>query len=222
MAYNSSNDAQCGKADKDSTLSLAISGSQHQGLSTRLNLDHEQLGMGKVEPRAQIPEPKSKANPQAQTTSSNAVKIILAVDGSAPALAATQAVIDHRVLFNQPMDIHLVYVGAPIPKLYGVKMVVDNAALKRFTKGDADWALLESINLLGKSDLAYKRHNLIGEVAEVINAFASTHLADFIYIGAHGRGSLLSNIRRAMLGSTAVKLLHTAAVPVVVIHTSEI
>ncbi len=146
------------------------------------------------------------------------VKIVLAVDGSVPSIAATHAVIKHRALFNSPVAIHLVYVGAPVPKLFGVHMVVDEAALGRFVKEDADVALAASENMLSKLDIDYKRHDFIGEVAVVINEFATTQVADFIYIGAHGRGTLLTNIRAAILGSTAVKLLHSATVPIVVIH----
>jgi nucleotide-binding universal stress UspA family protein len=150
------------------------------------------------------------------------VKIILAVDGSEPSFAATQAVIKHRAMFNSPVDIHLVHVAAPIPKLYGVHVVVDHATIDSIVREDAEQAMMASVILFEKWGVAYKKNNFVGEVARVINEFADAEEADFIYIGAHGRGNLLNTIRGVILGSTATKLLHAANVPVVVVHASKL
>jgi nucleotide-binding universal stress UspA family protein len=148
------------------------------------------------------------------------VKIILAVDGSEPSLAATQAVIKHRAMFNSAVDIHLVYVAAPIPKMYGVHFVVNRTTIDTFVREDAEKAMITSVILLDKWGVDYKSHGFVGEVAHVINEFADAEAADFIYIGAHGGGYLRNTIRGAILGSTAMKLLHTAKIPIVVIHAS--
>jgi len=153
------------------------------------------------------------------------VKIILAVDGSEPSLSAAHAVIKHRAMFSAPVEIYIVHVAAPIPKLYGLHVVVDSATLERIIKEDAKQATLGSEMLFEKWAVACKVHNFVGEVAHMINDFAESQDADFIYVGTHGRGSMLSTIssalRGALLGSTTLKLLHTAKIPVVVIHSSE-
>ena len=150
------------------------------------------------------------------------VKIILAVDGSVLALAATHSVIKHRALFAAPMDIHLLYVGAPASKVRGVSVLINFAPLDRPNEADADEALVASANLLGQYGINYRRHNLVGDIAAVINEFANAQVADFIYIGAQGRGCLLNRVPNTILGSTAAQLLHAATVPVVIIHTPEV
>ncbi len=153
------------------------------------------------------------------------VKIVLAVDGSEPSLSATRAVLKHRAMFSAPVEIYIVHVAAPIPQLYGMHVVVDSATLERIVKEDAQQATIASEMLFDKWGVTYKVHNFVGEVAHMINDFAETQQADFIYVGTHGRGSVLSTIssalRSALLGSTTLKLLHTAKIPVVVIHSSE-
>ena len=149
------------------------------------------------------------------------IKIVLAVDGSEPSLAATRALIKHRPLFVEPVEIHLVHVTAPIPHLYGAHVVVDNETIDRIIKEDADQAMLNSKILLDKSSIPYQCQQLLGETAHAINNFAENNAADFIYVGIHGVGAVLSVIRTAVMGSTTMKLLHTAKTPVVVVHRTQ-
>lgn len=145
------------------------------------------------------------------------VKIILAVDGSEPSLAATRALIKHRAMFIDPVEIHLLHVSAPIPRLYGMHVVMDNSTIERIIREDADLAMMSSTILLDKWGIAYKREHFVGEAAFVINDYATTHEADFIYVGTRG----LSAFRGAVLGSTTMKLLQSAKTPIVVIHANE-
>ncbi len=144
------------------------------------------------------------------------IKIILAVDGSEPSLAATRAVIKHRPLFIEPVEIHLIHVSAPIPSLYGMHVVVDSPTIERIIKEDAEQAMVSSKILFDKWGIPYKSQHFVGEVAYTINEFAASHEADFIYVGARGLGVF----RGTVLGSTTMKLLQTATTPVVVIHAT--
>ena len=145
------------------------------------------------------------------------IKIILAVDGSEPSLAATRALIKHRAMFIGPVEIYLLHVSAPIPRLYGMHVVVDSETIERIIRDDAEQAMMSSKILLDKSNIAYLSEHFIGEVAYAINEYATTHGADFIYVGARGLGAF----RGAVLGSTTMKLLQSAKAPVVVIHANE-
>lgn len=120
------------------------------------------------------------------------------------------------------MDIHLLYVGAPASKVRGVSVVINLAPLARLDEADADGALVASANLLGQYGIKYRCHTLVGDIAAVINEFANAQVADFIYTGAKGHGSLLNGLPNTILGSTAAKLLYAATVPVVIIHTPEV
>ncbi len=149
------------------------------------------------------------------------IKIVLAVDGSESSLAATRALIKHRPLFVEPVEIHLVHVTAPIPHIYGTHVVVDNETIDRIIKEDADQAMLNSKILLDKSGIPYQCQQLLGETTHAINNFAEHNAADFIYVGIHGVGAVLSVIRTAVMGSITMKLLHTAKTPVVVVHRTQ-
>lgn len=144
------------------------------------------------------------------------IKIILATDGSEPSLAATRAVIKHRPMFVEPVEIHLIHVSAPIPRPYGMHLVVDSTTIERIIKEDAEQAMLSSKILFEKWGIAYTSQHFVGEVAYTINKLAATHEADFIYVGARG----LSVFHGAVVGSTTMKLLQTATTPVVVVHTA--
>ena len=144
-------------------------------------------------------------------------KIILAVDGSEPSLAATRALIKHHAMFIGPVRIHIIHVSAPIPRLYGMHIVVDGITIEKIIREDAELAMSSSRILLDKAGLAYKCAHFVGEVAHTINDNAAVHEADFIYVGARGQGA----IRGAMLGSTTMKLLQTTKTPLVVIHATE-
>ena len=145
------------------------------------------------------------------------IKIILAVDGSEPSLLATRVLIKHRAMFIEPVEIHLLHVSAPIPHLYGMHVVVDNATIERIVNEDAEQAMINSKILFDKWGIAYKSQNLVGESAYTINKFAETQEAEFIYVGARGLGAFGG----VVLGSTTMKLLHIAKIPVVVIHATE-
>jgi nucleotide-binding universal stress UspA family protein len=142
------------------------------------------------------------------------IKIILAVDGSEPSLAATRAVIKHRPMFIEPFEIHLIHISPAIPQLYGMHVVVDSVTIERVIREDAEQAMLSSKILFDKWGIPYKSQHFVGDVAHTINEFAASNDADFIYLGARGLGVF----RGAVLGSTTMKILQTAATPVVVIH----
>ena len=145
------------------------------------------------------------------------INIILAVDGSEPSVAATRALIKHRAMFIEPVAIHLLHVSAPIPRLYGMHVVVDSETIERIIREDAEQAMMSSKILLNKWGISYQSGHFVGEVAYTINDYAITHEADFIYVGARGLGAF----RGAVLGSTTMKLLQSAKSPVVVIHANE-
>ncbi len=144
-------------------------------------------------------------------------RIVIAVDGSEPSLAAVQALIKHRPLFKDPFDIHLIHICLPIPRLYGAHYVVDAATIERIVREDAEQALISSKILLDKWGVAYTSAHYVGEIAPMVASVAEEKKADFIYVGARGLGAF----RGAILGSTTMKLLQVAKTPVVVIHAEE-
>jgi len=104
------------------------------------------------------------------------IKIILDVDGSEPSLAATRAVIKHRPMFVEPVEIHLIHVAAPIPRPYGTHLVVDSATIARIIKDDAEQAMMSSKILFDKWGIAYQSQHIVASRADAPCAYpGSSH-----------------------------------------------
>lgn len=144
-------------------------------------------------------------------------KIVIAVDGSEPSLAATRALIKHRPLYKDPVEIHLLHICPPIPRLYGTHYVVDAATIERILREDAEAAMVSSKILFDKWGVTYTSEHFVGEAPAMIASIAEEKGADFIYVGARGLGAL----KGAILGSTTLKLLQVAKTPVVVVHATD-
>ncbi len=60
----------------------------------------------------------------------------------------------------------------------------------------------------------YQSNLRVGQIAETIQAYAAEHQCDHIVMGSRGLGAAGS----LMLGSVALKLLHTVHVPIVMVN----
>ena len=47
-------------------------------------------------------------------------------------------------MFIEPVEIYLLYVSAPIPHSYGMRMVLKNAPIERIVNEDVDQAMINS------------------------------------------------------------------------------
>jgi len=66
---------------------------------------------------------------------------------------------------------------------------------------------------LDAAGVRYTAHVLVGPVAEAIVKHAKDKRCDLIYIGSRG----MSEIGKALVGSTATKVLHISDVPVLLV-----
>ena len=66
--------------------------------------------------------------------------------------------------------------------------------------------------MLDGAGIAYQARVLVGPVAETIVAHAKERRCDMIFVGTRGMGAA----GNMLLGSTATKVLHLSAVPVLV------
>jgi len=137
------------------------------------------------------------------------MKILVAVDGSKPSLKAVQLLIDHSDWYHTKPDVELVTVHLPVPPVGRVP----KSQLERYYLEEGQAKLEAAKKKLDAAGIAYRPHVLVGPVAESVVKHAKSTRCDLIYIGTRG----MSEIGKALLGSTATKVLHISDTPVLLV-----
>ena len=137
------------------------------------------------------------------------MKILVAVDGSKPSLKAVQFLIDHVSLLRERPQIELVTVHLPVP----VVTHVTKGQLQKYYSEECEERLARAKKLLDAAGFAYQARSLVGQVAQTIVKHAKDKRCDLIYIGTRGHSALGG----ALVGSTAIKVLHISDLPVLLV-----
>jgi len=141
------------------------------------------------------------------------MKILVAVDGSKPSLKAVQLLVEHCDWYRSPPEVELVTVHLPVPKLPRMGVAVGKEQIERYYREEGEAMLAPARKLLDAAGVRYQAHVLVGPVAEAIVKHAADKRCDLIYIGTRGRSAL----GKALIGSTATKVLHISNVPVLLV-----
>jgi nucleotide-binding universal stress UspA family protein len=142
------------------------------------------------------------------------MKILLAVDGSKHSLDAVDCLIEHADWYREKPAVELVTVHLPVPKLPRMGLVVGKSQLERYYREEGEAMQAGAKKKLDAAGVRYNASILVGPVAETIVAHAKKSRCDLIFIGTHGR-TAAGNM---LLGSIATKLLHIAAIPVLLVR----
>ena len=137
------------------------------------------------------------------------MKILIAVDGSKPSLKAVQALVDHAERYRRKPEVELLTVHLPVPAVGRVP----KSQLERYYLEEGQAKLEAAKKKLDAAGIAYKPHVLVGPVAEAIVKHARDKRCDMIVIGTRGMGP----VGAALIGSTAMKVLHIAETPVLLV-----
>ncbi len=137
------------------------------------------------------------------------MKILVAVDGSKPSLKVVQLLIDHSDWYRDAPQVELVTVHLPVPKVARF----NKSQLDRYYAEEGEAMLAPAKKKLDAAGIRYAPHVLVGPVAEAIVKHAKDKRCDLIYIGTRG----MSAIGKALVGSTATKVLHIADTPVLLV-----
>ena len=141
------------------------------------------------------------------------MKILVAVDGSKHSLDAVQLLIDHADWYRDKPEVQLLTVHLPVPKLPGMGAAVGKSQIERYYQEEGEAKLAAAKRKLDGAGIRYESAVLVGPVAETIVKHAKDRRCDLIYIGTRG----MSEIGKALLGSTATKVLHISDVPVLLV-----
>jgi nucleotide-binding universal stress UspA family protein len=137
------------------------------------------------------------------------MRILIAVDGSKPSLKAVQLLLDHCDWYRENPQVELVTVHLPVPHVARLP----KAQLERYYAEEGQQMLAAAKKKLDAAGIAYKAHVLVGPVAEAIVRHAKDKRCDLIYIGTRG----MSELGKALVGSTATKVLHISDTPVLLV-----
>jgi nucleotide-binding universal stress UspA family protein len=142
------------------------------------------------------------------------VAIFLAVDGSEPALAAARKAVEVARRFRETPRIELATVHLPVPKVGGVTNLVSQEMLDRYYREEGEAALGGARAILDESGVDYTAHVFVGKPAHTIVEEAQRLACEVIFMGTRG----LSTVASVLVGSCAMKVLHLARVPVVLVR----
>ncbi len=141
------------------------------------------------------------------------MKILLAVDGSKASLDAVKFVTEHADWYREKPTIELVTVHLPVPKLPRMGVAVSKAQIDKYYQEEGEQTLADAKKRLERAGMPFETRVLVGPVAETLVAHASKCGCDLLCIGSKGR----SELGKALMGSTATKVLHISDVPVLLV-----
>lgn len=141
-------------------------------------------------------------------------KVLVAVDGSAPAERAIRWLIDAVTAGNLPADgrqVHVINVQPVLPER--LEQTMSRAILEEYYSAQALAELAVALRLLGEARIDYQQHLLRGAPARLILDCASAQACELIVMGRHGAGV----VRELLLGSVASAVLRAAGQPVLLV-----
>jgi nucleotide-binding universal stress UspA family protein len=148
-----------------------------------------------------------------ETLPEGEVNILVAVDGSESALHAVDAMSPRLWWFKRSPRIHLLTVESRTPLDVAIAGMVSADAIRAHQQTNAEAALHEARTRLRAAGHNVVEHVAIGDPAREIDRVAKSRHCDLIVMGTRGRGAVAGLV----LGSTATKVLHLAAVPVLLV-----
>jgi nucleotide-binding universal stress UspA family protein len=136
------------------------------------------------------------------------MKILLAVDGSKHSLGAAACLVRQADLYREKPQVELVTVHRPVPSLHGMGAAVSKSQIDKYYQEEGEQALAGAKKELERAGLGYEARILVGDPAEQIVSHAKKAGCALIYIGTP----------KALIGSTATKVMNLSDVPVVLVR----
>lgn len=140
------------------------------------------------------------------------MNILLPVDGSENSLRAVSQVIAFKELYRDPISVNLLNVQMQVVS-GAVKMFISQQQLNDYYREEGMKALAASRSLLDQAGIDYQHHIGVGEIAATIVSYAREKRCLQIVMGSRGGGGFAG----ALLGSTAIRVVQLADVPVLLV-----
>jgi nucleotide-binding universal stress UspA family protein len=137
---------------------------------------------------------------------------LVPIDGSEHATRAVDYVIERASASRDPIEVHLLTVQVPLTGV-NVKLLVSRDSIEDYYREEGTRILEPSLERLRAAHISVTPHIGVGDAATVIGEYAKNQSVQEIVMGSHGRGAVAG----ALMGSVAQKVVHVAAVPVVIV-----
>jgi nucleotide-binding universal stress UspA family protein len=121
--------------------------------------------------------------------------------------------VDHSDWYRSPPEVELVTVHLPVPKLPRMGLAVGKGQIERYYQEEGEAMLAAAKSKLGGAGVPFQARVLVGPVAETIVKHAKDKRCDLIVIGSRG----MTELGKALIGSTATKVLHISDIPVLLV-----
>jgi nucleotide-binding universal stress UspA family protein len=139
------------------------------------------------------------------------LRVLLAMDGSAPALRAAERLAAWRGWLGE-LAVHLVYVQQPLTMLQAVLPPHDDV-IGQWSTQEGDQATQKARELFTREKIAHRLHLTVGDPAREVMVLAQTTSADLVVVGTRGLGAA----HHALIGSVALKATALSPVPVLLV-----
>lgn len=143
---------------------------------------------------------------------SDALKVLVPVDGSVPSLQAVQHVVD-LVRWGLSVELHLLNVQAPVRG--SAAMLIAKSELDDFHREEGMKALADAVQALKVAGIAPRLHVVVGAPGEMVLAFVRRLGCRLVVMGTRGYGGGVSG---AVMGSVASDVVTGASVPVTLLN----
>ncbi len=138
-------------------------------------------------------------------------RILVAIDGSAPAARGARLAADIAVRFGARMT--LAYVVPRLllpPDVYGLTV----EEVEREKRAFADRVVHGALSTLGDAGVEVDTVVLSGPPAETLSEAAAAEDVDLVVAGSRGQGA----VARVLLGSVSDRLAHLCPKPILIVH----
>ena len=150
-----------------------------------------------VKPDAQLPGAFGKR-----------LRVLLAMDGSAPALHAAERLVAWRAWLGE-LEVHLVHVQEPLTWLEAV-LPPHGDVMRQWSSAAGEAATQAAREVFERAGIAHHLHLAVGDAPQEIARLVHDTTAELVALGTRGRGLA----HHALIGSVALKTAALSVVPV--------
>ena len=140
------------------------------------------------------------------------LRVLLALDGSAPALRAAERLVAWRGWLGE-LEVHLAYVQRPLTLLEQILPPHDDV-LGQWSTQEGREATQAARELFRQAGIEQHLHLSIGDPALELRTLAAQTAADLVVLGTRGLGAA----HHALLGSVALKTAALSGAPVMLVR----
>ncbi|MCC7462476.1 MAG: universal stress protein [Gammaproteobacteria bacterium] len=138
--------------------------------------------------------------------------MLIAIDGSRYSERAVDYALQRAAATRDGARVHLLNVQVPLAGV-NVKLFISQESQQAYYREEGLAVLAAPRQRLTEAGIECEHHIGVGDPGQVIVEYARSKRCDEVVMGTHGRGVLAG----AVLGSVAQKVVHLAAMPVVLV-----